>query len=127
MCVTQSRGQEVIAVLYFGHKMESISGVEWEHAPRTGKLTSNNYHTWKFQIRLLLGSKDLYRIVTRDEVLEVTATEEEKTKFRKREQTAFSIIGLSVHASLHIYIRRSVKMSKEAWDILAKHFKSSFN
>ena len=82
--------------------MDSISGMDVESAPRIAKLTSNNYHTWKFQIRLLLGSKDLFRIVTGEEVLAEGATAEDQEKFRKREQTAFSIIGLSVHSSLHI-------------------------
>ena len=100
--------------------METLSGLE-ESSPKIVKLTSSNYHTWKFQIRLLLGAKDLYNIVTGEEVLQTTPTQEQREKFRKREQMALSIIGLSVHTSLHIYIRNA-KSSTEAWKLLETHF-----
>jgi len=36
---------------------------------KVDKLTGNNYHTWKFQMKMCLIGKDLWGIVTGDETL----------------------------------------------------------
>ena len=99
----------------------NASATEETKLLNVNKLTSENYHSWKFQVKLLLLGKDLWDIVTGKEVLKTDPTEEEKEKFRKREQQALSYIGLSVTQGQQIYLR-NVDKAKEAWDILAKHF-----
>ena len=70
---------------------------------------------------MYLIGRDLWDIVQGIEELKSDATPDERTKFRKREQLALSLICLSVNTDLHVYIR-AVKTSKEAWDVLEKHF-----
>ena len=85
------------------------------------KLTAENYHTWKFNMKMFLIGKDLWEIVNGFETLDENATAEEKRKFKKRENLALASVCLSVSSSLQIYVR-SAETGKEAWDSLAKHF-----
>ena len=60
------------------------------------KLTEDNYHSWKFQVKMLLIAKDLWEIVTGAETLNRSATAEEQRKFNKRENIALATTCLSV-------------------------------
>ena len=84
-------------------------------------LTNENYASWKFDMKMLLIGKDVWDIVTGEETLQESATNKERTSFRKRENHALSTICLSVSSDIKIYVRNS-KTSKEAWDSLASHF-----
>ena len=88
---------------------------------RIQKLTGENYYNWKFDIKMLLMGKDIWDIVTGDEVLDENATNRETKSFKKRDNSALSTICLSISQDLKIYVR-SAKTSKEAWDSLANHF-----
>ena len=88
---------------------------------RVEKLTGDNYHSWKFQMKMCLIGKDLWEIVTGTEVLEEEATPAEQRNFRKRENLALASVCLSVVSNLQIYVR-SARSGKEAWDNLEKHF-----
>ena len=85
------------------------------------KLNGDNYHAWKFNLRMLLIGKDLWDIVSGDEVLPEEATPAMRNAFRKRDNRALSTIGLAINSDLQIYVR-GTKSSKEAWDALASHF-----
>ena len=85
------------------------------------KLNGENYHTWKFNMELLLQGKDLWDYVDGSETLVAEATDEMKKKWKKCDNQARSIICLSVQENVQIYVRSS-KTSKEAWDSLSKHF-----
>ena len=85
------------------------------------KLNGDNYHSWKFNIKLFLMGKDLYDIVDGTEVLGDNATPKEREQFRKRDNKALSIIGLSVATDLQIYVRPA-KSSAEAWKSLSERF-----
>ena len=85
------------------------------------KLTAENYHSWKFNIKMYLIGKDLWEIIEGVEVVGENANEEEKKKFKKRENLALSLICLSVTTNLQIYVRNA-KTPMEAWDSLANHF-----
>jgi hypothetical protein len=63
---------------------------------RVEKLTSENYHNWKFDMKMLLVGKDLWDIVTGDEILEEDAEDQERSRFRKRENKALSVICLAI-------------------------------
>ena len=85
------------------------------------RLTAENYHTWKFNMKMFLIGKDLWEIVNGSEKLDDNASAEEKRKFKKRENLALASVCLSVSTNLQIYVR-SAETGKEAWDSLAKHF-----
>lgn len=85
------------------------------------KLNPDNYHHWKFNMRMFLIGKDLWDIVSGEEVLAETATADEKKRFKKRENLALAAVCLGVCPSLQIYVRTCVK-PKDAWDKLASHF-----
>ena len=85
------------------------------------KLGLDNYIDWKFSMQMYLGAKDLWEIVTGDETIAETATADEKLKFKKRHNLAFSSIGLGVKKDLQIYVR-NCKTAKEAWDALGSRF-----
>ena len=90
------------------------------------KLNGDNYHAWKFNLRMLLIGKDLWDIVSGDEVLPEEATPAMRNAFRKRDNRALSTIGLAINSDLQIYVR-GTKSSKEAWDALASHFEEKSN
>ena len=85
------------------------------------KLTADNYHSWKFNMKMYLIGKDLWDIVKGDEEIDDDASAEEKRKFKKRENVALAAVCLSISQSLQIYVR-SADNAKSAWDILEKHF-----
>ena len=85
------------------------------------KLTSENYHNWKFQMKMYLICKNLWEKVTGTEVLDETASAHLQQIFKKRENQVLACICLSVATNLQIYVQ-SAKTSEEAWDNLASHF-----
>ena len=85
------------------------------------KLTADNFHSWKFNMKMYLIGKDLWDLVQGVEVLDRTAEEDEKKKFRKRDNLSLSIICLSVSSDLQIYVRNA-NTGKEAWESLSGHF-----
>ena len=88
---------------------------------KADKLTGNNYHTWKFQMKMCLIGKDLWGIVTGGETLNPGATNQEQQKFRRRENLALASICLSVSSDIQIYVRLA-RNAKEAWTSLEQHF-----
>ena len=85
------------------------------------KLSGENYHSWKFQMKMYLIGKDLWEIVSGTETLSAEATAAEQSKFRKRENMALASVCLSIATNLQIYVRSAVT-AKEAWENLEKHF-----
>ena len=85
------------------------------------KLTAENYHSWKFNMKMYLIGKDLWEIVTGDEIILDDMSEAVKREIKKRENKAFAAICLGISTSLQIYVR-STKTAKEAWENLEKHF-----
>ena len=89
-----------------------------------GKLNGENFYSWKFNIEMYLKGVDVWDIVTGDEVLPERATEDQKKKFKKRDQFALSKICLSVTENVQIYVR-NCKTAKDAWDSLSGHFQEN--
>ena len=77
------------------------------------KLTAENYHSWKFNMKMYLIGKDLWEIVTGDEIILDDMSEAVKREIKKRENKAFAAICLGISTSLQIYVR-STKTAKEA-------------
>ena len=85
------------------------------------KLGSDNYIEWQFSMQMYLTAKSLWEIVTGEETVAEGASEDDKLKFKKRHNLAFSALGLGVKKDLQIYVRNS-KTAKEAWDALGNRF-----
>ena len=88
---------------------------------KVDKLTADNYHSWKFNMKMFLIGKDLWEIVNGTETLDENANEGERRKFKKRENQALALVCLSVSTSLQIYVRSS-NSARDAWCNLEKHF-----
>ena len=82
------------------------------------KRTAENYHSWKFNMKMYMIGKNLWEIVNGTEVW---SDEAEKRKFKKSDNKALAIICLSISTNLQIYVR-SCKTAKSAWESLEKHF-----
>ena len=78
------------------------------------KLTSDNYHNWKYTMKLFLKGKGLWAIVTGDEVLEDGADDAAKKAYTKRADLALASIGLNVTKGLEIYVRNE-ETAKGPW------------
>ena len=87
------------------------------------KLTAENYHSWKFNIKMSPIGKDLWEIVQGTDTLAEDASAKEQRKFKKTENLALASVCLSVTTHLQIYVR-SAKSAKEAWDNLQKQFEA---
>ena len=85
------------------------------------KLTTDNYYTWKFNMKIFLIGKDLWDIVNGNEQLDENADADVRNKFRRRDNQALAIICLSISTDLQIYVR-GAETGKVAWDTLANHF-----
>ena len=68
------------------------------------KLTSENYHDWAFDMKMLLMRADVWNIVTGEETLAEDASLNEKAMFQKRENRALSSICLAVSKECKIYV-----------------------
>ena len=104
--------------------LEGTTSVSVAGGVTMSKLTRENYHKWKFNAKMVLIGKDLYDIVTGDEIMPEEATEanrKRREEFRKRDNRALSTICLAISEDLQIYVRNA-KSSKEAWDSLANTF-----
>ena len=90
------------------------------------KLNTDNYHSWKFSMKMFLIGKDLWEIVQGTEILprEAAVCSDAQKKFVRRCNQALATICLNISNSLQVYVR-SVTTAKEAWDILAKHFEEN--
>ena len=85
------------------------------------KLNADIYHSWKFNMKMYLIGKDLWEIVTGNEVMDKDLSDAEKRKFKKRENQALAAICLAVSTNLQIYVRSS-ETAGAAWENLEKHF-----
>ena len=85
------------------------------------KLTQDNYHSWKYTMKLYLIGKGLWSIVSGDETLADDANDATRKVFTRRADLALAAVGLNVTKGLQIYTR-SEKTAKEAWDKLAARF-----
>ena len=75
-----------------------------EETYKPDKLNGDNFHSWKFNMKMFLIGKDLWDIVSGDEILGEEATPKERDQFRKRDNKALSTISLSVATDIQIYV-----------------------
>ncbi|XP_067949829.1 uncharacterized protein [Watersipora subatra] len=86
------------------------------------KLDSQNYQTWKFQMKHILLVKVLYDIVDgAAKAPEGSADQALKFDFKSRYRKAFSVIALSVSTEL-LYLITDTEAPDVAWKRLQNHF-----
>ena len=80
------------------------------------KLTSENYHLWKFKMRMLLRERDLWDVV--EEGLDGEEydgmKEKEKKEWKKRDDKALAVICLALSDAQLMHVQ-TVLTAKEAW------------
>ena len=77
-----------------------------------------NWSSWKFQMKHLLLVKDLWGFMDRTKPIPTEdAAAEMKVDYRKRLQTAFSVIVLAITLS-QLYLVTLCKQPREAWEAL---------
>ena len=101
--------------------MSSTSSASDESNLRIEKLNSENYYNWKFDVKMLLVGKDLWDIVTGEEIVDDEMPERDRASYKKRDNKALSVICLALSNNLKIYVRNA-KSAQEAWNSLANHF-----
>src|SRR5271170_7567026 len=78
---------------------------------------SANYRTWKFSIRMVLQARDLWEVVSGEEVK--PGEETAALAWEKKERKALAIIALALSAAEKEHIIECTA-PKAAWDILEK-------
>lgn len=78
---------------------------------------SANYRTWKFSMRMVLQAKDLWEVVSGEEVK--TADDKAALVWEKKARKALATIALALSAAEKEHIIESTT-PKAAWDILEK-------
>jgi hypothetical protein len=101
--------------------------------PQIPKLTKTKYENWRIQMKVLLGSQDLWVVVengyTEPESLAaeatLTATQKNELKeVRKIDKKALFLIYQGVEESTFEKIS-NVQSSKQAWEILQKSYQGA--
>ena len=85
------------------------------------KFDGTNFHLWKFKMQMVLEDKDLWGIVSGEEVEPAGegTTEASVQKFRKRARKALATICLSISDS-QLSLVRSANTAGEAWSKLER-------
>nr|XP_020258021.1 uncharacterized protein LOC109834420 isoform X1 [Asparagus officinalis] len=101
--------------------------------PQIPKLTKTNYDSWSIQMKVLLGSQDLWELIengyaepespTAEANLSATQKSELK-EFRKKDKKALFLIYQGVEESAFEKISNAL-FSKQAWEILQKSYQGA--
>ena len=87
------------------------------------QISGDNNHSWKFPMKKGLIGKDLWKIVTGDETLAPTASNQEQQKCRRRENLVIASVYLSVSSDNQIYVCLA-RTARKACESLEKHFEN---
>lgn len=87
------------------------------------KLNSENYSTWKFQMKHMLLAKELWCVTDGTEVLNDDADGDETGAYNLKCQKALSTLVMSIEPS-QLYLITTCETAEEAWLNLKEHFES---
>ena len=79
-------------------------------------LTPFNYHQWKEDMKILLRTKHLFRLI--EETEEEPESNKDKSKYMNRLDEAIGLMQFSVSRDLQFHIQ-DLDTPKEVWDKLA--------
>eukprot|EP00794_Sanderia_malayensis_P003880 gene3880-4423_t len=85
------------------------------------KLNGGNWITWKFQMSHVLKAKQLWKIVSGEEIPDPAWNQRALLNFQERKQKAFTTIVMAVEPAL-LYLVTTTEGPKAAWDALATQF-----
>ena len=90
---------------------------------RIEKFNGENFHLWKFKMQMVLEDKDLWGIVSGDEVepVEEGTTETQRRQFQRRARKALATICLYLGDEQLSFVQ-SAETAKEAWSKLENHY-----
>eukprot|EP00794_Sanderia_malayensis_P015603 gene15603-17175_t len=93
--------------------------------PRIEKFEGNNFNLWKFKMQMVLEDKDLWTIVSGEEIgpSGQGTTEAVQERFRKRARKSMATICLSLSDS-ELLLVRSATTAREAWLKLEGHYET---
>ena len=94
------------------------------------KLSSSNYYTWKFHVKMLLIERDLWDIVdgtdakpsstgSTSESSKKTETDEDLQRWMKKDKKAISTISQTINDAELVHVRNA-ESSHAAWEKLEK-------
>ena len=82
-------------------------------------LTPFNYHQWKDDMKILLRTKHLFRLI--EETEEEPESDKDKAKYMNRLEEAIGLMLSSVSVDIWFHIQ-GLDTPKEVWDKLASLF-----
>ena len=88
-----------------------------EDSWKIDRLDGSNWITWKFQMKHLLLAKGLWGFVDGSEILEDSASAQQKAEFNRKSQKAFSMIVMSISTN-QLYLITSCEVPLDAWNAL---------
>ena len=88
--------------------------------------SSEDWRSWKFQMKFLLKSKGLWNLVEGDEELADGANEQQRTDFIRRSERALACIVLHIHKS-QLYLITDCEEPGEAWRRLSAQYDRQTN
>ena len=92
-----------------------------EDSWKIDRLDGSNWITWKFQMKHLLLAKGLWGFVDGSEILEDSASAQQKAEFNRKSQKAFSMIVMSISTN-QLYLITSCEVPVDAWNALKAQF-----
>lgn len=87
---------------------------------RFDKLNSNNYRSWKFNMKMALVQRELWKHVT-GEAIRPVDDEDEIDRFNRKEEKALAAIALSVESEQQGHII-DCETASDAWEMLKRVF-----
>uniref|UniRef100_A0AAV1VMM1 DUF4219 domain-containing protein n=1 Tax=Peronospora matthiolae TaxID=2874970 RepID=A0AAV1VMM1_9STRA len=88
---------------------------------RINKFSGTNFHTWKFEMQMVLGERDLWNVVSGEVKLERCVSTLDQVKFKKKSRKALAIICLTMEDS-QLPLVRLAENAYDAWSRLEGHY-----
>lgn len=95
----------------------STTGIDGTRIPHIERLNGENYHNWKFAIKMVLRNRGCWEVVSGVTKKPDGTNKDEMKEWRKFANDGLTVIGLTVDPSQYTYIR-DAEDGVTAWDIL---------
>ncbi|KAF1332521.1 reverse transcriptase, partial [Globisporangium splendens] len=95
--------------------------MDYTSTARINKFGGTNFHTWKFEMQMVLEERDLWEVVSGEVKLEHCVTELDQAAFKRKSRKAMATICLAMEDS-QLPLVRSASGAHDAWSKLEDHF-----
>lgn len=82
-----------------------------------GKLSNENYFTWKYKMEMLLKKEGVWRVIIKEKPAPTSSNSALIEKWEENDEKAMALIGLSVQDN-QLQNIRNAKSAKESWTSL---------